>query len=76
MIEYHVDDHLLFQQQMNDDESTKFGGNLSVRNPNPDRPLIAFGQDECIFKQYLFTTKAWVTQDGKKGLVPKNEGLE
>jgi hypothetical protein len=76
MIEYHVDAaHPLFQQRMNDDESTKFGGNLSVCNPNPDQPFIAFGQDECIFKQYLFTTKAWVATAGTKGLVPKDEIL-
>jgi hypothetical protein len=42
--------------------------------PN-NRPLICFGQDECIFKQYLFTGKAWKLPDGQKPIIPKDEGL-
>jgi hypothetical protein len=37
--------------------------------------LICFGQDECIFKQYLFTGKAWTMPDGQKPIIPKDEGL-
>lgn len=72
IIEFHVDDHPMFQENLS---HTQFGGSLSVRNPKPNRPLIAFGQDECIFKQYIFTTKVWSAPDGTKGLVPKDEGL-
>ena len=55
--------------------TTIFGGNLSVWMPPNTRPLIGFGQDECIFKQYLFTNKAWTTPDGQKPVIPKDEGL-
>jgi hypothetical protein len=56
MVEFHVDDHPMFQEKLS---HVKFGGSLSLRNPKPNRPLIAFGQDECIFttKQYIFTAK-------------------
>ena len=32
------------------------------------------GQDECIFKQYLFNPKQWVLPDGTRPLLPKDEG--
>jgi hypothetical protein len=62
MVELHVDSHPSFHEQMN--ENT-FGGNLSVRMPPNTKPLICFGQDECIFKQFLFTGKAWTAPDGQ-----------
>ena len=43
MVEYHVDDGKGFHERM---QTTKFGGNLSVRRNNDDRPLVMFGQDE------------------------------
>jgi hypothetical protein len=73
MIEYHVDDHPHLQKMMN--ESTLFGGNLSVRKPADAKPLVSFGQDEAIFKQYSFTPKAWTSPDGEKPIIPKDEGL-
>jgi hypothetical protein len=31
-------------------------GNLSIRmNPLEERPLLSFGHDECIFRQFIFT---------------------
>jgi hypothetical protein len=71
-IEFHVDDHKLFHGTNNNE---RFGGRLSVLNPNPDRPLIFFGQDESIFHQYIFTNKAWVGPDGTTALIPKDDGL-
>jgi hypothetical protein len=62
MVELHVDTHPSFHEKMN--ATTKFGGNLSVQMPPNNKPLICFGQDECIFKQYLFTGKAWTMPDG------------
>lgn len=53
---------------------SKFGGNLSVFKPAGLKPLIGFGQDESILKQYAFTTKAWTCPDGTRGLIPKDEG--
>ena len=32
------------------------------------------GQDECIFKQYLFTKGLWTLPDGTQQLMPKEEG--
>ena len=45
MVEYHVDNSILFQEKLS---NTKFGGNLSVRKPSNIKPLLMFGQDECI----------------------------
>ena len=73
MVEVHVDSHPFFQNKMN--ATTEFGGNLSVRKPVDTKPLICFGQDECIFKQFLFTGKAWTTPDGQKPIILKDEGL-
>ena len=38
------------------------------------KKLIIPGQDECIFKQYTFTKKAWVGPNGEKMLIPKDDG--
>jgi hypothetical protein len=38
-------------------------------------PLICFGQDECICKQFIFTSKAWMAPDGQKPVIPKDEGI-
>ena len=54
LVEYHVDDHPLFMDICAD---LPYGGNLSVRFPKGQKPLLIFGQDECIFKQYSFTKK-------------------
>jgi hypothetical protein len=55
--------------------TTQFGGNLSVRMPPNAEPLICWGQDECIFKQFAFMGKAWTAPDGQKRVIPKDEGL-
>ena len=73
MVEYHVDTLDLFQDEVNNDASILFGGKLSVRLKEGERPLISLGQDECIFKQYLLKSKSW-THEGKRVLVPKDEG--
>ncbi len=72
MVEFHVDEHPSFQDRVS---TTKYGGNLSVRKPSQVKPLICFGQDECIFKQFSFTPKAWTAPDGQKSMIPKDEGL-
>jgi hypothetical protein len=40
------------------------------------KPLICFGQDKCVFKQFTFTPKAWPASDGQKSMIPKYEGLD
>ena len=71
MYEYHVDDHISFQDACS---SIPFGGCLSVRKPPNQKPLIPLGQDEVIFKQFLMTSNAWTLPDGYTELVPKDDG--
>jgi hypothetical protein len=73
MVKFHVDEHPWFQDRLS---TTKYGGNLSIRKPTDVKPLMCFGQDECIFKQFSFTPKAWTAPDGQKAMIPKDEGLE
>ena len=54
MPEYHDYDSILLQDRIN---NTAFGGNLSDQKHDNMKPIIMFGQDECIFKQYTFTKK-------------------
>ena len=74
--EFHIDDNLKFAswQDFPDEESRKFGGCLSVRMPEGAKPLIIFGQDECIFKQYVFSKKSWMGPHGETPMTPKDEG--
>jgi hypothetical protein len=55
---------------------TRFGGSLSIsRQPTiNDSPLVIFGHDECIFKQYHMTTKSWVALHVLRPIVPKDDG--
>ena len=73
-VEFHVDSAELFHQRMNNNSHFPFGGNLSVRMPPGTKLLIIFGQDECIFKQYIFRRMHWVGCNGEVPLVPKDEG--
>ena len=70
-IEFHVDDHPSFTER---DDLHPFGGNVSVRKPSDAKPLLIFGQDECIFKQFALCNKTWVGPNGKTPLVPKSDG--
>ena len=74
--EFHVDDNIEFAKWTTwpDEDSERFGGCLSVRMPEGAKPLIIFGQDECIFKQYTFSKKSWMGPEGQTALVPKEEG--
>jgi hypothetical protein len=73
MVEFHVDLHPTFHDMMN--ATTQSGGNLSVRMPPNTKPLICWGQDECVFKQFLFTGEAWTCADGQRPVILKDEGL-
>jgi len=37
-------------------------------------PLIIFRHDECNFKQYTLTKKAWVSPNGETVLILKEDG--
>ena len=70
--EFHIDDHEDFPALFSSGDS--FGGNLSVRMPSGQKPIIIFGQDETAFNQYSFNTKQWVTPEGHRSILPKNNG--
>ena len=71
MTEYHVDDWEGFHERM---EPIEFGGNLSVRRDKEKKPIIILGQDECIYKQFLFKHRHWIGRNGERPLLPKDEG--
>ena len=71
LYEFHVDDHEIFSVKCS---HLPYGGYLSVRMPSGAKPLMIVGQDECIFKQYVFTKGIWVLPDGTKQIIPKDEG--
>jgi hypothetical protein len=73
MVEFHVDasDKLLLLGNGTGD----FGGDLSVRFPTGCKPLLSFGHDESIYKQFLITKKTWIGPDGERNMVPKDDGL-
>ena len=72
MYEFHVDD---LNNQHEKLTNVEFGGFLSVRKKENERPIIMIGQDECIFKQFLIVRKQWVLPDGTAALNPKDEGM-
>ncbi len=49
-------------------------GMLSIWKPPCTKPLISFGHDECIFKQFLMTNKSWIGPNGETAPVPKDDG--
>jgi hypothetical protein len=69
MVEYHVDTCKELMEKMN--ETSDFGGNLNVQFDTEKCPLVVFGQDECIVKQYLFTQKGWKGPNGEQALIRK-----
>ena len=71
MYEFHVDTHECLLPYS---DLRPHGGNLSVRKKQEDKPLVIFGQDECIFKQFQMNTKRWILPDGTSALLPKNGG--
>ena len=71
LYEFHVDDHVSFQARC---DFLPYGGYLSVRMPPGSKKIMLFGQDEVIFKQHLFSDGYWMLPNGKKQLVPKDEG--
>ena len=62
MIEYHIDVSYHFEDKL---AGCPFGGNLSTRKPIAAKLVIYVGQDEAIFKQFLFSHKMWVAPGGQ-----------
>ena len=71
MAKFHVDASAKIVEIAN---KIKLGGYLSVRMAVGLRPIITLGHDECIFKQYQFTNKSWVGNDGGRPIILKDEG--
>jgi hypothetical protein len=74
MVEFHVDDYELFQDIANE-KSPEFGGNISVRAVQGAKPIIVFGQDEAIYNQNSSNFMQWVGPNGECPLLPKNNGM-
>jgi len=55
MVELHVDEIPDGEILNKINQESRFGGNLSVRKKPEEKPLLAFGHDECIFRQFIFT---------------------
>ncbi|KAI2489598.1 hypothetical protein MHU86_24987 [Fragilaria crotonensis] len=76
MREYHVDsfDPKKSKEFLGQIVTTEFGGNLSVRIQPSSKPLISFGHDECIFKQFPTPTKQWYGPNKETFMRPKDDG--
>ena len=72
MVEYHVDTCDHFHTMM---KYSNFGGNISVTFPADEKPIVLLGHDECIFKQFQFTNKGWVSDEWVREILPKDKGL-
>jgi hypothetical protein len=55
MVELHVDEIPNNKLLTIINATCKFGGKLSVRMAPEEKPLLSFGHDECIFRQFIFT---------------------
>ena len=76
MVEFHVDDHSFLHDVAHEMGHGLMGGKLSVRKPASSiKPLMIFGQDECVFSQFLLGNRQWVGPAGQRALLPKTDGL-
>jgi len=83
MIEFHVDSisDEWCKTKLEDEINTALnkhdglGTNMSwFRKNKKRRPLIDWGQDEAIFKQYLSTKNTWTGRNGEFPIRPKDDG--
>jgi hypothetical protein len=74
MVEYHTD--AVTRTSIKPEWiTTNLGGNLSIRKPPNMKPLILFGHDECIFKQFTMPGKQWYGPNRETYIVPKDDGM-
>jgi hypothetical protein len=73
MVEFHVDasDKLLLLGNINGYS----GGNLSVGFLTGCKPLISFGHDESMYKQFLVIGETLIGPSGERNIVPKDDRL-
>jgi hypothetical protein len=74
MVELHVDEIPDNEILTRINHECWFGGNLSVWKNNNEKPIFSFGQDECIFHQFIFTGSSWTGPKGEQGIISKDEG--
>lgn len=74
LIEIHMNKANILQESANTSD-TKLSRRTPVRMPPYQAPLFIFGQDECIYKQFTLHSKQWVAPDGKRTILPKNDGI-
>jgi len=67
MCKFHVDD-------MPDHLVSMFPLQMSVRVLLDSLPIIIIGQDECVFSQFLVSSKMWVGPQKESPLLPKSKG--
>ncbi|KAI2500715.1 hypothetical protein MHU86_13743 [Fragilaria crotonensis] len=76
MVEFHVNDFDMLHDVVAEEMGFgTFGGNLSVRKPPEEKPLMLFGQDKSVYSQYHLKSKQWVGPLGQRALLPKTDGL-
>ena len=74
MREYHIDAFPSEFERYIKPQNKIHNGNLSHRFPSDRKPVILIGQDESIYKQFSFSSKAWYTKDGATKMLPKDDG--
>jgi hypothetical protein len=75
MVEFYVDNHSFLHSIANKMGYSLMGGNLSVRKPElPSKPVIIFGQDKCVFNQFLLGNRQRLGPEGQRELLPKTDG--
>ena len=73
MYEYHVDMHSVLLNYVGANTS-KYGGNFSVRMDVTTKPLMIIGQDKSTYHQFLFLKKNWKVPTGMHFILPTSEG--
>ena len=74
MVEAHVDDLYMYDEDKNLPILGPYGGNTSVRLPEGEKPIITFGQDEAIFRSSQLNESCWQI-DGVSMLRTKGLGV-
>jgi len=67
MCEFHVDN-------IPDKLISNFEFKMSLRAPHDSLPIIIIGQDECMFSQFLLSSKMWMGPNKEAPLLPELEG--
>jgi hypothetical protein len=66
MVELHVDEIPDNELLTRINPEFRFGGNSSVWRDINERPIFSFGQDKCIFHQFIFTGSSWTGPRSKE----------